>query len=390
MRLFFLGYAYEPGLTADAGGFRKLWELAWALRARGHDVLVFFPRLPGRRPLRAVPARAYPSLDLPLLRPLTAHASLLAAAWAAGRRARPDVIYFRSGVNVLPLLLRRLLGARTVLEVNADVQEFLRVEGAGRLRRALARAAEALGARGSDLVVALTPGLKAMLVERHGVPAAKVRVVPSGTDPAHFAPAPAEAARRRVGLPADRRVVGFIGLFYRHQGVPTLLEALARLRASVPDLAGLVVGDGAMRAAWEALARRLDVADLARFTGQVPYAEAPAYLCAMDVAVAPFTAGRGETSPFKVLDALACGRPVVASDLPSVRALADASGGAVVLVPPDDPAALADALGALLADPARRAALGRRGREFVLAHHTWDRIAERLLRELGAGPGQGA
>ena len=388
MRAFFLSYAYEPGLRADAGGFRKLWELARALGARGHDVLVLFPRLPGHRPLHAVPAQGYPCLDLPGLRPLTAALGALVAAWAAARRARPDVIYFRSGLDVLPLLLGRALGARIVLEVNADVQEFLRVEQAGRLRRLLARTAEALSARGSDLVVALTPGLKAMLVARYGLPRAKVRIVPSGTDPAHFAPTPVGVARGRLGLPADRPIVGFIGLFYRHQGVPTLLRALARLRARVPDLGALVVGDGVMRTPWEDLARQLGIADLVRFTGQVPYAEAPAYLCAMDVAVAPFTAGRGETSPFKVLDALACGRPVVASDLPSVRALADASG-AIVLVPPDDPGALADAIEALLADPARRLSLARRGREFVLAHHAWERIAERLLRELADGQGSG-
>lgn len=70
--------------------------------------------------------------------------------------------------------------------------------------------------------------------------------------------------------------------------------------------------------------------------------------------VAPFTSDRGETSPFKILDAMACKRPVIASDLPSVRLLAETSR-AIVLVPPDDPKALADAIQDLLADPGRRA-----------------------------------
>ncbi len=180
-------------------------------------------------------------------------------------------------------------------------------------------------------------------------------------------------------------VVGFIGLFYRHQGVPTLLDALAALRGAFPHLRGLIVGDGVMRRAWEDHARRLGLGDVVQFTGQIPYARAPLYANAMDVVVAPFTADRGETSPFKVLDALACERPVVASDIASLRALASDSG-AVTLVPPDDPAALGHALRELLTDRERRMAQGRRGRTFVCAQHDWARIGETLTQALAAGP----
>jgi glycosyltransferase involved in cell wall biosynthesis len=74
-----------------------------------------------------------------------------------------------------------------------------------------------------------------------------------------------------------------------------------------------------------------------------------------------------------VLDALACARPVVASDLPSVRPLVDS--GALVLVPPDDPSALAEALSGLLADPGHRVAMGWKGRGWVERHASWDRVA---------------
>ena len=388
MRIFFLSYAHEKGLTADAGGFRKVWELAWALRKAGSDVLVLYPRLPGHGALTPVPSRTYAVVDLPLLRPLSAYLGMVATALAAGRRERPEIVYFRSCESVLPFLLRWALGARMVLEVNADTLEFLQVEGASRLARLLFRLAEAANARRSDLVVAITPGLKRMLTERYGIPESKVWVIPSGTDPEHFAPEEAGRARQRIGLDPDRPVVGFVGLFYRHQGIPTLLEALALLRSAHPKLVGLIVGDGVMRPAWQRLAHRLGIADAVRFPGQVPYREVPTYFNAMDVAVAPLTAARGETSPFKVLDAMACARPVVASDLASVRPLAEASG-ALTLVRPEDPAALAAALGSLLADPTRRQAMGAQGRAFVLAHHAWDRIAERLLAAFGGAPPAG-
>jgi glycosyltransferase involved in cell wall biosynthesis len=383
MRIFFLDYSYEPGLRADAGGFRKLWELAAALGRAGHDATVLYPALPGRTPLRPVSSVAYPVIDARGLRPLTAYPSMIARAWRLARERRPDVVYFRSGLNVLPLTLRRLTGARVVLEVNADTLEFMRGEGTPRWEQRLFARMEGRAARGSDAVVTLTPGLERMIAERHGVPRGRIHVVPSGTDVEHFVPADAAECRRRLGLPAGAFTVGFVGLCYRHQGVPTLLDAIARLRAHSSAVRGLIVGDGVMRQAWERHARERGVADLVTFAGQVPYAEVPRWLGAMDVVAAPFTADRGETSPFKVLDAMACARPVVASDLDSLRWLGK-QADALTLVPPDDPVALADALGALAADPARRADLGARGRQFVCAHHSWDTLAAALAPILEA------
>jgi len=378
MTMLFLAYAHERGLTADVGGFRKLWELAAAVARRGPRVEVLYPRLPGHRALRDVPHRDYAVVNRPLLRPLTAYGALCAAALRI--RPRPDVVYFRIGLALLPAALLRARGARVVVEINADPCEFQAVEGAGRAARRLARLVLAASVRVSHLAVAVTPGLAQRLIDDLGVPRGRVVLSPSATDTTHFVPADATVARRRLGLDPDRPTVGFVGVFYRHQGVPTLLHAVAELRCRVPGILALVVGDGVMRRAWEAEAAALSLGDAVRFTGQVAYADVPAYFNAMDVVAAPFTAHRGETSPFKVLDALACARPVVASDLPSVRTLADS--GALTLVPPDDPAALAKALRELLADPGHRVAMGWKGRGFVERHASWDHAAATLLGAL--------
>lgn len=375
MRWFFLIYAFERNIRPDAGGFRKLWELAWALQTLGHDVLVFYPALPGFLPLRDVPCRAYPVMDRPIFRPLTAYFSMLGTALSEGRRTRPDVVYFRSGMNVLPPWLGRALKAQVVLEVNADAADFHRLEGTAGWRQRLIVSAERHNVKHSDLIIALTPGLKRMLVERYDAPDEKIRVIPSGTDSEHFTPAAPEEAKRRIGLNPEEPIVGFVGLFYRHQGVHTLIEAASWILEEAPTTRFLLVGDGGMRSQWEALAKKIGVHGKIDFTGQIPYKQIPLYIQAMDVLVAPFTAGRGEVSPFKILDALASCRPVVASALPSVQRLAQGFGGAVALVPPEDPEALATATLTLLRDSKLRLRLGMRGREGILHHYAWDVIA---------------
>lgn len=389
MRIFFLSYAYERGLVADAGGFRKLWEVAWALQSSGHEVLVFYPALPGFTPLRDVPSRAYPVVDHRGLRPLSAYLAMAGATLAAGRRFRPDVVYFRTGLNLLPPWLGWALRARVALEVNADTAEFLRREAASRWRQRLFLAAERLNVWRSDLIIAITPGLKQMVVERYRIPEAKVRVIPSGTDADHFTPGDSAKAKAELGLRPDQPVVGFVGIFYRHQGVHTLLQAAPRILAAAPATRLLLVGDGVMRQEWEALAERLQVSSCVRFTGQVSYRDLPRFLQAMDVVVAPLTSDRGETSPFKVLDALASGHPVIASDLPSIRNLAGEFEGAVGLVRPDDPTALADAVLALLLDPARRQGLGARGRAGILRRYRWDAVGRELEAAVNAIPAGG-
>src|SRR5205823_10421930 len=117
-------------------------------------------------------------------------------------------------------------------------------------------------------------------------------------------------------------------------------------------------------------ARAAGVGAACVFPGQVAHGELARWIGAMDVCVAPFAATRGETSPLKLYDYLACARPVVVSAIDAVVAPARASGGCV-LVPPDDAVALATAVVGLLDDSARRRALGDAGRAWVERERGW-------------------
>lgn len=194
--------------------------------------------------------------------------------------------------------------------------------------------------------------------------------IPNGVDTAAFA-----TAQPLPGYPHRGGTVAFVGRFDEaRKGMPLLLDALRRLEPAHPDLRLLVVGRGdvdALRAAaGPSLAART------HHLGQVDDATKARALASADVFCAPHSGG--ESFGIVLAEAMAAGAAVVASDLDAFRRLLD-DGRAGVLVPVGNPAALAGAVGELLADPGRRAEVVAAGRERVAAFD-WSVVAEAVLR----------
>jgi glycosyltransferase involved in cell wall biosynthesis len=215
----------------------------------------------------------------------------------------------------------------------------------------------------ADAVITLTPRLASRLLG-DGVPRERLHVIPSGVERSVFAgPSPDPFP----GTPHPRVV--FVGRLHRQKQVDTLVRAAPLLRT--PGVSVLVVGDGPDRAWLQELA---DPA-LVRFTGFVPHDEVPAVLRHSDVFVLP---SRYEELGSVLLEAMHCGVPIVASDtggIPDV--ITDGVTGR--LVPPGDPAAVASAVDALLADRAAAARLGAAAQEAAGAYD-WDVLADQVLR----------
>jgi glycosyltransferase involved in cell wall biosynthesis len=186
-------------------------------------------------------------------------------------------------------------------------------------------------------------------------------------------------------------VVGFLGTVKPWHDLPALIRATALLDGDGPAPRLLVVGDGPQRRRLESLARAQGVE--ATFTGAVPHEDVPAHLAALDVAAVPYAGDDGfYFSPLKLTECLAAARPVVAADVGAI-AHCVRPGETGVLYRPGDVEGLAAAIRALLADPARAAALGRAGREHVRRHHTWAgnaRTVVDLARDARAADGVAA
>jgi len=203
----------------------------------------------------------------------------------------------------------------------------------------------------------------------------RVRIIPLGTDPAQFRPAPAsDAIRRRYGLDGGRWILT-VARLVPHKGVDITLQALAGLAQGHPDLRYAVVGRGDHQDALESLARELRIEDRVRFLTDVSDADLPAIYNAADLYVGVSRQDGIDVEGFGIslLEASASGLAVVAGRSGGIPdAVRDGETG--VLVDSENHRAVATAITVLLADPARRVSLGEQGRRAVVEHYNWDRV----------------
>jgi len=213
----------------------------------------------------------------------------------------------------------------------------------------------------------------------------RLRVIHPGTDPTHFRPgADAVDLRERLGLrDGGTRWLVTVARLQQHKGMDTVIAALPAILARAPDVRYAVAGTGPDRERLEQLANKLGVGDRVRFLGGVSDRELPALYNLASVYVgASRRAERLGVEGFGIalVEASACGRPVVAGNSGGIPdAVRDGETG--FLVPPEEPAAFADAICRLLADPAAANRMGQNGRRAVETYFNWDRVV-RDLREI--------
>ena len=258
-------------------------------------------------------------------------------------------------------------------------------------RYLLARARETEMALAADHVVTLSTALRDDLVAQ-GVPAERISLVPNAVDAGLLerAETPA-AARAALGLPEDGFWVGSVSSIVDYEGFDVLLRAVALLRQEGLPVRCAIAGEGVARPGLRRLAERLGISEAVVLPGRVPRQEAVRWHQALDAFVVPRldTEVCRTVTPLKPIEAMALGRPVVASDLPALAEVVVQPGSGLV-APAGDPHGLATELRRLAGDADLVARLGAGGQRFARTR-TWAAQAKtyRAIYE-GLGVSRGA
>ena len=220
------------------------------------------------------------------------------------------------------------------------------------------RIANAIGFRAATRVLANSPIVARTLDVDDRVAPRKIVVVPNFVDEVAFTSPTADVIagwRRELGLSADAMVVGIIASLQAIKDHATLLRAMAALAPTWPRLQLVIVGDGSLLSALRTQASELGIGDRVKFAG--PRAQHPSFHYLFDISL---LSSVSEGSPNSLVEAMAAGRPIVASRVGGVPdVVRDGENG--LLVPAGTATAFADAIASLLADPHRAAEMGRAG-----------------------------
>jgi len=318
-----------------------------------HDLAIEHPRYP-----------TLPKLGMSVA-PLLLYAACRATVLRLARSWEFDLIdahYFYPD-GVAAALLARELGKPLVITARGTDINLIP-------RHAVPRAQILWAARRADGLVSVCAALKERLTQL-GVAAERIRVLRNGIDLTLFRPGDRAAARRALGLTGP--VILSVGLLIERKGHHLIIAALARL----PGVTLLIAGDGPERAALGRLAAKTGVAERVRFLGQIPHESLPRIYCAADALV---LASSREGWANVLLEAMASGTPVAATDIWGTREVVCAPE-AGVLIASRDATAIASAVETLLAAPPARASTRAYAERFSWTETTQGQIAlfDRIL-----------
>lgn len=342
------------------GGQNQVLVTVLGLRALGHRTMLV------AHPDGVLRERAKEGLDL---LPLAPRGELdLGAAWRlsrAIRRLNPDIVHAHDshGVAMAATALSMSTAlAKPPLIAARRVDFHLRGNALSRWKY-----------RQVDCFICVSEAIRAMIVA-DGVPPPRTVTVNEGIDLAHVDAAPVAGLREELWLPHGAPIVGNVAALVPHKGQKHLIDAAALVVRRVPDARFVIAGEGELKESLERQIRDLGLQKHVLLLGFRP--DILSLHKAFDIFVlSSVTEGLGTS----LLDAMACGKPIVATTAGGIPEVVE-EGVTGLLVPPRDPQGLADALLTLLEDAALRSSLGAAGRRSVIERFSAERMVQDTLR----------
>lgn len=286
-----------------------------------------------------------------------------------------DLIYERHHVFGIGVILGKMFKIPTIVEVNGIIIEEMKVLNSfNPLIIKLARFIESFTLRKAIYVVSVTEGIKKYLKENYRIGSDRIITISNGVNIDLFKPI--ENTKEILNLNPQFNYVLFVGSLVDWQGVDTLIKASPLILKDMPKTRFLIVGDGSMKVSYMDLVTQINVSKEFSFIGTVSHDLVPLYISASDICVVPKKPLESGYSPLKLYEYMACGKPVVASNIPGFEILSESNSG--LLFEPENPKELANTILKLLHDDRLRIKMGNNALN-VSKNNSWKKVAQNIL-----------
>jgi glycosyltransferase involved in cell wall biosynthesis len=287
------------------------------------------------------------------------------------RYAAPDIVHsFLFQANLMAGMGRTFHEGKGVKRYIASVRCIERNKAQWRILL------DRWGLKRADMVMAVSEAVKERYCDREGIAPDAIRVIYHGVEERFLEQGRAAGApvRERLAIKEGERVVGTVARLHGDKGLDTLLRGFACIAASMPQVRLLIVGDGPERKALSRMAGDLGIAEKAVFAGFQP--DVLPWMACLDIFC---LTSEEEGLPQSLLEAMALGRPVVATRVGGIGEVVGRDGAEGLLVPPGDADALSRAVVSLIRSPGDAERMGNEARERIrrgfLLRHTLEKLA---------------
>jgi glycosyltransferase involved in cell wall biosynthesis len=378
MKLFYICY---EDLGIQAAWTTHVKEVVENLRKRGCEIVLFAPKFGRLKTDADITFVWIPTIRVRILSEYFYYLLLFFYLVSHQIRLRADVFYVREMSLCLPVALAsKLLKVPHVVEVNGPVLEERKLIGTSGAKLFFHKLFQRMNLVFCTRTIAVTERLREYITRYHDISDRKIVTIENGVNTDLFRPHSKRVMRRRLGFREDCYYLTYVGSFYPHHSLDSLVRMLPLLLKQLDSVRVVLAGDGYVRSEIQDLAAELGLVRYVQFLGSVNYQQVPDLINASDLCIMFHVEGdKTALCPLKLLEYLSCGRPVILN----WKALSGAlfkGGGMGVEIDLKNRQDAAYKIVSLLKSEPLRAAMGRRARRFIEEHYSWSRAAREIVR----------
>jgi glycosyltransferase involved in cell wall biosynthesis len=382
LRIAYLGII---DIAAEGAETRHVFEICEAWNRHGHIVTLFVPNKKGE-PSEKLSVNIVRMQTFGVKRSflLTLIYNVISIFYLLKQYSsqRIDIVYTRqSMLEFMPLFFMKRLGVRYVAEVNGIDREQKKLYGMAEWKIRLSECLFGMCYGFADAIVTVTDEIKEYLVKRYPETREKTYVVSNGANVEISRPVEKVLACHELGFDPGKTYVVFVGSLKKWHGVENAISVVEKLVQNHENMRLLVLGDGPEKSYLRSVVARKGLEENVTFLGKVKYDQVPLYIGMATACLALFDRERNDRtglSPLKIFEYMACGRPVVTTDVGNLKSIIGRHNCGFV-VKAGDIDAMSQAVLSLVGNSELAKELGDNGREAAVRYYSWHAISEKLL-----------